>query len=82
MRRQFDSDRWFDHKGGQLHNLHKYNAISEKARLDKEVKAGTKHRETKQSSMLSICSRTKRIKDYIPDNSAYLHKEDKGEGSE
>ena len=39
MRRQFDSGRWFDHKGGQLNNQKKNNAISEKSWIDKAVKA-------------------------------------------
>ena len=74
MRRKFDSGHWFDHKGGQLHNQKKRTAISEKAHLDKSVKAGTKLPATNQSSMLSIASRTKRSKDDSPSNVASLHK--------
>ena len=45
MRRQFDYGRWFDDKGGQVHNQQK-NKISEKDRLDKAVKARTKRPST------------------------------------
>ena len=82
MRRKLDSGQWFYHKGGQLHNQKKQNAISEKDRLDKAVKAITKRLATNQISMLSIVSCTKIIKDDIPANFESLHKEDKIEGSE
>ena len=75
MRRKFDSGFWFDHKGGQLHNQKKHNAISEKARLDKSVKAGTKHPTTNQSSIISIVIHNKRNKDDSPANAASLQKE-------
>ena len=68
MRRQFYSGRWFDHKRCQLYNHEKHNEISEKAWLDKAVKSETKRPETKQSSMISIVSRTNISKDYSPDN--------------
>ena len=42
MKSHFEYGRWLDHKGGQLHKQKKYNAISEKAWIDKSVKAGTK----------------------------------------
>ena len=82
MRKQFDSRRWFDHKGSQFHNQKKQNAISDKSCLDKAVKAGTKCPATKQSSIVSIVSRTKRRKYDVPDNVASLHKEYKVEGGE
>ena len=75
MRREFYSGRWFDHKGGQLHNQKKQNAISEKDRLDKAVNAETKRPATKQSSMISIVSCTNISKDDSPDNVSSLHKE-------
>ena len=80
MRMYFDYGRWFDHKGGQLHNNKKQNAISEKAWLDKSVKSGTNHPATNQSSMLPIVSCTNRSKYYSPANVASLHKEDIVEG--
>ena len=70
MRNQFDYGRCFDHKGGQLHNQKKHNAISEKAWLDKAVRAGTKRPATNQISMLSIVSCTNIIKDDSPNNVA------------
>ena len=73
MRSQFYSGRWFDHKGGQLHNHKKHNVISDKARIDKAVKAGTKRPETNQSSIISIVSLTKISKDHIKDNVTSLH---------
>ena len=77
MMRNFDSWHFFDHKGGQFHNQKKHNAISEKARIYKAAKAGTKLPSTKQSSMLSIVSRTNRRKYDSTANSESLHKEDK-----
>ena len=82
MRNQFDSGRWFYHKVGQLHNQKKQNEISKNARLDKSVEAGTKRLATKQSSMISIVSRTKRIKYDSPTSIVSLHKEDKVEAGE
>ena len=70
MRRQFDSVRWFDHKGVQLNHQKKHNAISDKAWLDKSSKAGTKRPATNQISMLSIVSCTNIIKDDSPNNVA------------
>ena len=73
-RRQFIYGYWFDHKGGQLHNHKKQNEISEKARLDKSPKTGTKRPETKQSSMISIVIHTKRSNDNSAANVVSLHK--------
>ena len=74
MRRQFDSGHWFDHKVGQLHHQKKQISISEKAWLDKTVKAGTKRLVTKQRSITSIVSHRKRRKFDSPANVASLHK--------
>ena len=68
MRRNFYSWHWIDLKRGQLRYQKKQNVISEKAWLDISVKAETKRTATKQSSIISIVSLTKRSIDDSPAN--------------
>ena len=50
MRRPFESYLWFDHKNNQSHQNTMLNTISEKERLAKATKDGTKRPATKKRS--------------------------------